>query len=67
MAMYIHGCTLSPLNIYCCSEQTLIYKILILQSLVLNTIETALTEIASILYLRTSKEIEMICLFASTL
>ena len=38
-------CTLSPLNIYCYSEQTLIYKILIFQSLD----ETALTEIASIL------------------
>ena len=24
--MYIHGCTLSPLNIYFYSEQTLIYK-----------------------------------------
>ena len=38
----------------------------------LNTVETVLTkfnltEIASILHLRTSKEIEMICLFASTL
>ena len=64
--MVVH-CMLSPLNIYFYSKQTLIYTILILQSLVLNTVETALTEIASILYLRTSKEIENICLFASTL
>ena len=26
MTMYIHGYALSPLNIYCYSEQTLIYK-----------------------------------------
>ena len=44
MVVRCSGCTLSPLNIYYYSEQTLIYKIkyLILQSLVLNTVETVL-------------------------